>query len=125
MSDKMKKQFGVWLNSHHAIIIGRENEQSSDFKVLAEEFSEQHAKKTNENIEHNTERGAQLKFFKNITSHMQNVEELHLTGTGVAQEQFMHFLAETPHYKKTATELSTSNEMSKERLVEFIAQKFE
>lgn len=124
MSEKIKKQFGVWLNTNHAIIVGREEEENSDFKIIGEEFSEGTHKNSNENTGNNAVHNAQLKLFKNITSHMQNVDELHITGTGVAQEQFMHYLSETPHYKKTVTKLSTSNEMSKESLVEFIAGKF-
>ena len=55
---------------------------------------------------------------------MQNAEEVHLTGTGTAQEQLMHYMAETPQFKNTITRESTSNKMSNENLVEFIAEKF-
>ena len=125
MSEKIKKQFGVWLNSNHAIVVGRENEGEGNFKILGEEFSDGNSSNSNENTGNNAERGSQLKLFKSITAHMQNVDELHITGTGVSQEQFIHYLSETPQYKKTVTEKSTSNEMSKERLVEFIAEKFQ
>ena len=125
MSEKIKKQYGVWLNSNHAIVVGRENEGNGDFKILGEESTDSTSSNSNENTGNNAERGAQLKLFKNITSHMQNVDELHITGTGVAQEQFMRYLSETPQYKKTVTVKSTSNEMSNESLVEFIAGQFE
>ncbi len=55
---------------------------------------------------------------------MQNAEEVHLTGTGTSQEQLMHFMKETPQFKNTITTESTSNKMSDEKLVEFIAAKF-
>ena len=124
MSEQIKKQFGVWLNSNHAIIVGREDEGKSDFKIIGEEFSDDTPNNSNENAGNNAVRNAQLKLFKSIASHMQNVDELHITGTGVSQEQFMNYLSQTPQYKKTITGLSTSNEMNKERLVEFIADKF-
>ena len=124
MSEKFKKQFGVWLNSNHAIVVGRVNGGNGEFIVIAEEKGEGSASNSSENTANNADRASQMKFFKEITSHMQNVDELHLTGTGVAQEQFMHYLAATPQYKNTVTELSTSNEMSKESLVEFISEKF-
>ena len=54
---------------------------------------------------------------------MQNATHLHVTGTGQAQEQFIHYLAETPQFKNTKTEESTSNKMSDENLVEFISNK--
>ena len=125
MSEKIKKQFGVWLNSNHAIIVGKEDEANADFKIIGEEFSKETPNNSNENTGNNAVRNSQLKLFKSITSHMQNVDELHITGTGVSQEQFMHYLSETPQYKKTVTEKSTSNEMSKESLVEFITEKFQ
>ncbi len=37
MSGKNKKQFGVWMDSHHATIVGRENGDSGDFIILAHE----------------------------------------------------------------------------------------
>lgn len=124
MSEKFKKQFGVWLNSNHAIVVGRVNGGNGEFIVIAEEKGEGSSSNSSENTANNADRTSQMKFFKEITSHMQNVDELHLTGTGVAQEQFMHYLAATPQYKNTVTKLSTSNEMSKESLVEFISEKF-
>ena len=104
----IKKQFGVWMDSHQAIIVGRVNADSEDFVILA------HAEGDAKNS----------KLFKQITSHMQNAEEVHVTGTGDYQEQFIHHLAATPQFKNTIAKESTSNKMSDERLVEFIAAKF-
>ena len=124
MSGKNKKQFGVWLDSAHAIVVGREENEAGNFVVLAHEKSAVSDKGGNENVAHNTEKGDLQKLFKNITSHMQNVDEIHVTGTGVAQEQFIHYLAETPQFKNSKTAESTSNKMSDERLIEYIAAKF-
>ena len=65
----------------------------------------------------------QAKFFKEIATHLVNATHLHATGTGQVQEQFMHYLAETPQFKNTKTEDSTANKMSDERLLEFFAEK--
>lgn len=103
-----KKQFGVWMDSHQAIVLGRENTDSGNFVVLAhEDGSADHSK-----------------LFKQITAHMQNAEEVHVTGTGDYQEQFIHQLAATPQFKNIISKESTSNKMSDERLVEFITSKF-
>jgi hypothetical protein len=66
----------------------------------------------------------QAKFFKEISSHLENATHLHATGTGQVQEQFMHYLADTPQFKSLKSEESTANKMSDERLVEFFAEKF-
>ena len=55
---------------------------------------------------------------------MQNIDELHVTGTGQVQEQFIRYMAETPQFKKVVSNHSTANKMSEEKLVEFIANKF-
>lgn len=55
---------------------------------------------------------------------MPNVDEIHITGTGQIQEQFMKFLAETPQYKNAVAKESTSNKMSDESVVKFISTHF-
>jgi hypothetical protein len=35
MSQKNKKQFGVWMDSHHATVAGRENADTTDFTVTS------------------------------------------------------------------------------------------
>ncbi|RBN51824.1 hypothetical protein [Flavobacterium psychrolimnae] len=124
MSDKSKKQFGVWMDSHHATIVGRENVDSGDFVVLGHEKEEGQGGNSSENAANNAERDSLHKLFKNITAHMQNVDELHITGPGVAQEQFIKYLRETPQYKNVQTKKSTSNKMSDESLIEYVASQF-
>ncbi|MCJ8165653.1 hypothetical protein MKJ04_12445 [Pontibacter sp. E15-1] len=124
MSEKTKKQFGVWLDSTHATVVGRELADSGDFVILAEAKNDGPGSNSNENAANNAEQTLQQKFFKEITTHMQNAEEVHVTGTGISQEQFMHFLAQTAQFKNTVATDSTSLRMSDEKLVEYIDQKF-
>ncbi|MEZ7505256.1 hypothetical protein [Flavobacterium sp. Arc2] len=124
MSEKNKKQFGVWMDSHHATIVGRENVESGEFVVLGHEKMDSQGSNSNENAANNAERDLLHKLFKNITAHMQNVDELHVTGTGTAQEQFIKYLKETPQYKNVDATESTSNKMSDESFVEYVATQF-
>jgi stalled ribosome rescue protein Dom34 len=124
MSGKNKKQFGVWMDSQNATIVGREDTDSGDFVILGHEKAEIQGAHSNENAANNAERDTLQKFLKSITAHMQNVDELHLTGTGIVQEQFMKHLAETPQYKNAITKDSTANKMSDESLVEYITEQF-
>lgn len=124
MSQNSKKQFGVWMDSHHATIVGRENVDSGDFLVLGHETVDGQGYNTSENAANNAERDQLRKLFKNITAHMQNVDELHVTGTGTAQEQFINFLSETPQYKNVVATESTSNKMSDQSLVEYVTAQF-
>lgn len=123
MSGKNKKQFGVWMDSHRATIIGRKNNESGEFAVLgkAEAASRDNS---NENAANNAEKASLQKFYKEIASHMQNIDELHVTGTGTAQEQFINYMADTAQFKNVVAKESTSNKMSDEKLIEYIAAKF-
>ena len=79
---------------------------------------------SNENAANHEEIALTRKFFKEIAAIMPNVDEVHVTGTGQVQEQFIHFLAETPQYKHTTCTESTSNKMADEQLVVFIGKQF-
>ena len=124
MKQKIKKQFGVWMDTHHATVVGRATNDTEDFTVLAVAGNAGAEHNTSEKNQHNDERTLQQKFFKEILSHMQNAEELHLTGTGTSQEQLMRYMADTPQFKNTVTQESTSNKMSDESLVAYIGAKF-
>ena len=124
MSAKNKKQFGVWLDSNHATIVGKEQVDSGDFVILAEAKNVAHGSNSNENTGNNAEQTLQQKFFKEITTHLQNAEEVHVTGTGITQEQFINYIAQTAQFKNAIANESTSQRMSDDNLVEYIAQKF-
>jgi stalled ribosome rescue protein Dom34 len=119
-----KKQFGVWMDTHHATVMGRANADTEDFTVLAVAENAGAEHNSSEKNQNNDERTLQHKFFKEILSHMQNAEEVHLTGTGTSQEQLMRYMAETPQFKNTVTQESTSNKMSDENLAAYIGGKF-
>ena len=119
-----KKEFGVWMDLHNATVVGREDIEAGNFIVLAQVKGEEVSSNSSEKTEHNHERTAEGKFFKEIATHMQNATFMHITGTGVAQEKFMHYLADTPQFKNTTTEESTSNKMSDEKLIEYLVEKF-
>jgi stalled ribosome rescue protein Dom34 len=124
MSTKTKKQFGIWMDSHQAIVVGRKQPDIGEFVVLAHENNVGQGNNSSENAGNNAERTLQSKFFKRIASHLQNVEELHVTGTGQVQEQFIHYITETAQFKNIVASQSTSNKMADEKVLEFIAEKF-
>ena len=117
-----QKKFGVWMDTQAAIVVSKDSE-SEELSVLASVKGEKSSPNSSEKNAHNQEKSLQLKFFKEITSHLQNATYIHVTGTGQVQEQFIHFLAETPQFKNTRTDESTANKMSDERLVEFMSAK--
>jgi len=123
MSAKNKKQFGVWMDSHNATIVGKENNEET-FIVLGHVKNSGPDNNSNENASNNQEAALTQKYFKHIAAIMPNVEQIHITGTGQIQEQFIKFLSETPQYKNASASDSTSNKMSDESLIGYITQHF-
>lgn len=124
MSAKNKKLFGVWMDSHNAAIVGNLEEDEKEFVIIGHVKNAGPDKNSNENASNNQEIALTQKFFKEIAGQMANIDEIHLTGTGQIQEQFMKYLAETPQYKNVIATGSTSNKMSDENLLVFIAKHF-
>jgi len=123
MSEKTKKQFGVWMDTQHATIVGY-NPEGTEFRVIGHAKNPGPGANSNENASNNLEITLVQKYFKEIGRHLVNAEEVHITGSGTIQEQFMRHLGETPQFKKTVTSESTSTPMSEEKLIEFIGSHF-
>jgi len=117
-----QRNFGVWMDSHHATVVG--TAETGVLIVIAHVNGEEVTPGPSNKNENNQKKMLQAKFFKEITSHLVNVTHLHATGTGQAQEQFIHYLATTPQFKNTKTEESTSNRMTDENLVKYFSDKW-
>ena len=124
MSNKNKKQFGIWMDSQHATVVGREDAEASNFTVLGHIKNEGAGSNSDEKKANNSEKTLQHKFFKEITALMQNAEEVYVTGTGQEQEQFISYLSETPQFKNTSAKESTSNKMDDTKLVNYVSEHF-
>ncbi len=118
-----QKKFGVWMDTHHATVVGSDDSEAGTLTVLAHVTGDAHSSNSSEKNENNQKQMLQTKFFKEIATHIVNATHLHATGTGQIQEQFIHYLADTPQFKNTKTEESTANKMSDEKLLEFFAEK--
>ena len=118
-----QKQFGVWMDTHQATVVAKESTEAGELVIVAHTKGEESTPNSSEKNSNNDKRTLQAKYFKEIATHLQNATHLHVTGTGQAQEQFMHYLAATPQFKNVKTEESTSNKMSDERLLVFFSEK--
>lgn len=118
-----QKQFGVWMDTQAAVIIGKDMPEAESLSVLASVKGEKNSSNSSEKTANNHEKSLQSKFFKEIASHLENATYIHVTGSGQVQEQFIHYLADTPQFKNTRTDESTTNKMSDDKLVEFMSAK--
>ena len=118
-----QKKFGVWMDTQHAIVVGIDNSEAGNLIVLAHVTGEVNSGSSSEKNENNQKQMLQTKYFKEIAAHLVNATHLHATGTGQVQEQFIHYLAADAPFKNTVTSESTSNKMTDEKLIEFMAAK--
>lgn len=112
------------MDNHHATVVGHETPESTELVILGHVTNPGADNNSNENASNNQAQALTQKFFKEIGNLMVNAEVVHLTGTGITQEQFTHYLAATPQFKNVATSDSTSNKMSDAALVEFFEARF-
>lgn len=112
------------MDSHNATIVGKESVDNGDFIVLGHVKNAGADNNSNEKNSNNQEISLTQKFFKEIASKMPNIDQIHITGTGQSQEQFINFLAESPQYKNAVSSESTSIKMSDENLTAYITEYF-
>jgi hypothetical protein len=67
------------MDSHSATIVGKENVDSGKFVILGRKVDDQFVH-TSESGADNAEKDLLYQLFK-VSTHMQNVDELHVTGT--------------------------------------------
>ncbi|HMK03753.1 MAG TPA: hypothetical protein VK489_06160 [Ferruginibacter sp.] len=119
-----QRKFGVWMDSEHATIVRTVDHKPGALEIIAHINREEVAATPLNKYENKQKKMLQLKFFKEIATHLENPTHLHATGTGQVQEQFLRYLAETPQFNKTIMEESTASRMSDERLMEYFEEKF-
>ena len=108
------------MDSHEAIIVAKDLHANSGMEVIGKVKGEKTASNSSEKNANNHEHSLTTKFFKEIAGMMTNATHIHVTGTGQVQEQFIHYLSDTPQWKHTIAEDSTSNKMSDDKLMEYM-----
>ncbi len=124
MTTHNKKQFGVWMDTRQATIVGKADPEAADFVVLGHVKNDGPDKNSNENAANHQESALTHKYFKEIAALMPNVNEVYVTGTGQVQEEFIHFLGRTPQFKHAVCSESTSNKMGEELLLALVSKHF-
>lgn len=113
------------MDSHSATVLGREDLTTGAFEVLGKVKNSGAEGNSNENAAHNQEIAATHKYFKEIAHLMPNIDQIHITGTGQIQEQFIKYLADTAQYKNVDSSESTSNKMTDEEAIAYFTNRFQ
>lgn len=112
------------MDSRFAIITGRQDIDSGEFVILGHVNNPGNDKNADEKTSNNKEISLTQKYFKEIAHIMPNIDEIHVTGTGQIQEQFIRFLSETPQYKNSVATESTSNRLDDAGVIALVTSHF-
>lgn len=111
------------MDSREASIVGYTPETTA-FSVIGHARNKGPGANSSEYAANNLEITLVQKYFREIAGYLLNADEVHVTGTGTIQEEFVRYLGETAQFKKTSVSDSTSNPMSDEKIVEFVSAHF-
>ena len=120
--EKFNRQFGIWMDRHHAMVVG--NHADGSFSLLGHIANSGAGTNSSENAQNHLEITLLHKYFKEITSFIKNAQEIFVTGTGQIQEQFIHHLAETPQFKNSRTSHSTTVKMDEAKFLDLVISHF-
>ena len=83
------------MDTREASIVGYTPE-TTQFTIIGHASNKGPGPNSNENAGNNLEITLVQKYFREISRHLENADEVHVTGTGTIQEQFLRYLGETP-----------------------------
>lgn len=120
-----KKLAGVWIDTHHAIVVKNHDAQNAfKFFVCSPVKAVVQHGNSNENAAHNAEHTNKIKFFKEIEHLLTNSVEAYIFGPGKTHEELKHHLADTAQFKNLKVTTDSAQQMSEEQVLEAVKSHF-
>ncbi|WP_294291337.1 hypothetical protein [uncultured Chryseobacterium sp.] len=120
-----KKLAGIWMDKEKAIVVKNHDAQNAfKFFLCSPVKAEIQHGNSSENAGNNAEQTNRIKYFKEIEHLLINSQEVCIMGPGTVQEEFKHYLQETPQFKNLNIHLDTAQQMSDEQVLEKVKEHF-
>ncbi|WP_294201948.1 hypothetical protein [uncultured Chryseobacterium sp.] len=120
-----KKLAGIWMDKEKAIVVKNHDAQNAfKFFLCSPVKAEIQHGNSSENAGNNAEQTNRIKYFKEIEHLLINSQEVLIIGPGTVQEEFKHYLEETPQFKNLKIQLDTAQQMSDEQVLEKVKEHF-
>lgn len=120
-----KKLAGIWMDKEKAIVVKNHDAQNAfKFFLCSPVKAEIQHGNSSENAGNNAEQTNRIKYFKEIEHLLINSQEVLIIGPGTVQEEFKHYLEETPQFKNLNIHLDTAQQMSDEQVLEKVKEHF-
>lgn len=121
--EQVKKLAGVWMDHHEAYVISNHDGKTvTSLQVKGHVKSNHQTGHGSEYTAHNAKKDLLHKFFHEIMHLLTNTEELHLIGTGTAQEELIHYLTDIPQWKKMKITQDTAEKMRADQALNKISE---
>lgn len=122
-----EKLAGVWLDHHEAHIISNHDGRTvSALRVKGHVTSDTHSGgHGSEYTANNAKVNALHKFFNEILHELTNTDELHLLGTGIAQEQLIHYVKGISQWKKMKVTEESTGKLNAAQALDKVATHFQ
>lgn len=122
---KLEKLAGVWMDHHEAhIISNHDGQEVTSMQIKGHVKADENHRYGSEVTAHNSKVTNLHKFFHEIMEHLTNTQKLHLLGTGTAQEEFTHYLANIPQWQKLKVSDEPTGKMNAEQTLNKIAEHY-
>lgn len=120
-----EKLAGIWMDHQEAFVISNHDGKTiNTLEVKAHVKADYQGGYGSEHTSQNAKKNALHKFFQEAMQPLANTEELHLIGTGTAQEELMHYLAEIPQWKKMKVTQDTAGKMGADQALNAISEHY-
>ncbi len=120
-----KKLAGIWMDKEKAIVVKNHDAQNAfKFFLCSPVKAEIQHGNSSENAGNNAEQTNRVKYFKEIEHLLINSQEVLIIGPGTVQEEFKHYLEDTPQFKNLKIQLDTAQQMSEEQVLEKVKEHF-
>lgn len=119
MKQKHEKQYaGAWLDNSHAFVIAAgEDKEAGAFEILEKVKAPESHGGGSEHTMNNAKHADDIKYFKSISAHLLNYDEILLFGTGKAQEQFHNFLKEDAQFNNKKITVDSSEHLTDPQMI--------
>jgi len=117
MKQKNEKLYaGVCVDNSHAIIIGADKETGT-YEILDKVKADDSHVSGSEHTRNNAQHADSIKYFKAISGHLSNYDEILIFGTGQSQEQLNNFLKEDQHFNNKKISVESSENLTDPQMI--------
>jgi stalled ribosome rescue protein Dom34 len=127
MSYQGKKIAGVWIDHRHAYVISTpDRAHTGEYSIIKKMEAQHHSDHSSSENAHNHKLATEThKLYESVSSVIQDVDSIFLTGPGTAQEEFQNYLKKEHAFGGKEISIGTSDHPTDNQKIAEIRKHFE